>query len=644
MSSLMNGTTDALKVKNHIIWWQITVLLIAGILRLVALQDVPPGLAQDEVRNADIVQHIRQGEHALFFRTGLGHEPLYHYFSVPFQVLLGDNVLSIRLPAIVLGLLLIAVTMRWVRRDFGWQTAVFTGLGLAIGWQTIIFSRLGLRPIMEPLLLVIAVWFWHKRPLLAGLFLGLTLYTYTAARVLFALPILIILWQLAWGKWVEKQPLSPTLWQKIRPSLIVLIITILLYLPLHFALQADPTLQGRVQVLEGPLTALKQGNLKPILELTGATLGVFSFKGPPRWTYTISSLPLFNWGAAIFFYLGLFVVLKHIQTHRYLFVLVWLGVGLIPSAITPHAPSIIRIIGAAPIIYLLPALALSHIHRRPFIQQLPKAIPVLITITYFVFLAFHTIHNGFVQWPQADETHQKYQTVLQEIGHHWQANASGAMVVVQENFEPIQGDTVRRNLGYENSARWVHASPAIAGALVIPPHENSLLYIPDNISIHPALLQAAGLNSQSPYHHPTQPAFTAYTLPNSINIPQIEPQLFDNHIALIGYQFTEVVDNQLQFFTYWRVINDLTFDLTIFTHLVDANDTLLAQHDGLNLSPSTLSANDIIIQRHLMPVTAPLPENYSIRVGLYKRESGQRLLRSREPVDYFIVTDKIDDS
>jgi 4-amino-4-deoxy-L-arabinose transferase-like glycosyltransferase len=167
--------TRVAAVKRNFVWWGTAVLLIAAIFRLFMLHDVPPGLSQDEVLNADIVQFIRGGYHALFFREGYGHEPLYHYFSVPFQVLLGDNVLSIRLPAVTLGLLLVALALRWARREFGMRTAVLAGAGLAISWWPIVFSRVGIRPILEPVLLLLFAWFWPKRPWLAGLFLGLSL-------------------------------------------------------------------------------------------------------------------------------------------------------------------------------------------------------------------------------------------------------------------------------------------------------------------------------------------------------------------------------------------------------------------------------------------------------------------------------------
>ena len=174
--------------RRRFLLWAGATLLLAAALRLIALQTVPPGLAQDEVLDADIALFIRGGQHALFFREGYGHEPLYHYFAAPFQVLLGDNMLAMRLPSVILGLLLVALTLAWARREFGSLAAVVAGLGLATGWWPILFSRIGIRPILEPVLLLLMAWFWPRRPWAAGLFLGLSLYSYTGARVVLLLP------------------------------------------------------------------------------------------------------------------------------------------------------------------------------------------------------------------------------------------------------------------------------------------------------------------------------------------------------------------------------------------------------------------------------------------------------------------------
>ncbi|MFN2138117.1 MAG: hypothetical protein ACK2UK_19330, partial [Candidatus Promineifilaceae bacterium] len=61
-----------LMTKAGWLWLATAVLLLAAVLRLIFLSDVPPGLAQDEVLNADVVTFIRQGAHSLFFREGYG--------------------------------------------------------------------------------------------------------------------------------------------------------------------------------------------------------------------------------------------------------------------------------------------------------------------------------------------------------------------------------------------------------------------------------------------------------------------------------------------------------------------------------------------------------------------------------------------
>jgi hypothetical protein len=144
--------------------------------------------------------------------------------------------------------------------------ALMAGAFLAVSWWPIIFSRIGLRPIMEPLLLVIFAWFWPRRPWLAGLFLGLSLYTYTGARVLFLWPVLLAFYWFLWRKQIPAPQVTVgrrTLPQPLLAAIIVLLVSLALYLPLALTLRADPTLQQRVQQLEGPLTALAWGDLRP---------------------------------------------------------------------------------------------------------------------------------------------------------------------------------------------------------------------------------------------------------------------------------------------------------------------------------------------------------------------------------------------
>jgi len=631
------------KQKQYFLWWSTVVLLLAAFFRLFAIQDVPPGLSQDEVLNADIVHFIRGGYNALFFREGFGHEPLYHYFSVPFQLLLGDNVLSIRLPAVTLGLLLLALTMRWVRREFGTNTALFTGIGLAISWWPIIFSRIGIRPILEPLLLLLSVWFWPKRPFLAGIILGVTLYSYTGARVLFLLPLLLAVYHLLTQKSKSAKQKNLAL-----SAAIVLGMALLVSAPLFFTLQADPTLQQRVDQLDGPLKTLQQGDATPILQSMVATAGVFSFTGDPRWTYTLPERPLFDWFTAVLFYAGLAVAFWRWKQPTYATILIWLGVTLIPSAVTPQAPSIVRLIGALPVVYLLPSLAITAVidalksakkpaRYKPIINYL-----LIIALSLILLLNLsRTVRDGFIRWPQAETTRlNHYQTVLLDIARNWQENPTGNLVVAEAFFEPIDRDSLIRNLGTDPQARWVQTGSDVAGAIVFPKDGNGRFYIPEFAPPAPDLLRLAGINELPIFRSQAQPSFAIYELPSTPpTLTTITPILLGDSISLIGYEiFPSQQASPLVVYTLWRVEKQLPADLAAFVHLENLEQTIVAQHDGFDAASVTLQSGDIVLQRHVIDANQPLePASYTLYVGLYTRGNRQRLRSLDQKEDRFIL-------
>ncbi|HEX6383214.1 MAG TPA: hypothetical protein VF177_00955 [Anaerolineae bacterium] len=635
------------------LWWATVVLLSAAVFRLVALHDVPPGLSQDEVLDADIAMFIRQGHHALFFREGYGHEPLYHYWSAPFQALFGDNVLSVRLPAVYLGLLLIAATMRWARRDFGGVAAAVAGAGLAISWWPIVFSRVGLRPILEPVLLVAAAWFWWHRPWLAGIFLGLSLYSYTGARVIFLIPVLFGLLQLGLGR--DRRGSV-----HFRRAAVILAVTLLLYAPLYLTLRADPTLQQRVEQLAQPLAALQQGDVRPVLQMTVATLGVFSFTGDPRWTYTLPGRPIFDPFTSILFYGGLLLAITRLRQAPYTLILAWLGVTLLPSALTPQAPSTVRLVGAMPVVYLMPGLAAGWLWRRVDSRQLAvdsrqlaissrlfTAYCLLLT-AYFLLNVFLTVRDGFIRWPAAVETRlNHYQTVLLDIGRHWQREPVERVVVAESFFEPIDADSFRRNLGLNPGARWVQTGAGRAGAIVFPHNDErngtGRLYVPEFAPPAPELLEVAGISQRPLYRSQKEPSFAVYPLPASPDLTLLaEPVTFEGIITLLAYQMLPRQEGQpLRLITYWRVEAPLPWDLTAFVHLLSADGAPVAQHDGLDAAPTTLQPGDTFIQRHVLPLPDTRSGSYRLQLGLYTFNDQRRLTHPGDPADRLILAPEL---
>ncbi len=636
-------TNIGMKEKRPVfIFGAVLILLLAAVMRLILLADIPPGLAQDEVLNADVANFIRQGYHALFFREGYGHEPLYHYWSVPFQVLFGDNVLSIRLPSVYLGLLLIAVTMRWVKREFGPVPALITGTGLAVSWWPIIFSRIGIRPIMEPFFLLIFAWFWPKKPWLAGLFLGLSVYTYTGARVVFAIPVLIFIYWFFADKWREELVGKLFNWRLPKSqiaALIVLISALIVVLPLAIVLWIDPTLQQRVDQLQGPIQAMLSGNFQPVLSSILATVGAFSFSGDPRWTYSLPGRPLFDWVTAIFFYGGLIITLVRFKNPKYAFVLIWLVVGLFPSAVTPQAPSTIRMIGAMPVVYLMPTISLTwlwHYFKKAkgkIRATSPLALGLIIFTSLLALNLFLTIRDGFIRWPNAAQTHEKYQTIFLDIARDLVENPVDGLVIADGFYRPITADSLTRNMAKKIPVRWIQTGNDVAGAIILPSDDEAQLFVPEYAAPDPDLLGIAGINPRPIYRSEGNPSYAVYNLPQIPALPLDEEITFAGKITLVGYDISGLEDEQsIQLFFIWRVDDNLPSDLASFVHWIDSQGNLISQYDGFDAAPDTLQVNDLVIQRAILPISgSDWDEAGSFQVGLYTRHDSNRLLRDDGP-------------
>ncbi len=630
-------------------WLMVGVLLLAAAFRLAALRDVPPGLSQDEVLDAGMPAFILAGNHALFFREGYGHEPLYHYWGIPFYLGLGENYLQARLASVFLGMLLVAATMRWARQEFGPVTAVTAGLGLAVSWWPVIFSRVGIRPIMEPLFLVGAAWFWPKRPWLAGLLLGLSLYTYTAAQVMLLWPVLLSAVLLI----TQRQQWRATLKSGAQMAGTAMLVA----LPLYLTWWADPSLLQRVDQLGGPLDALRQGNTQPILAATLATLGVFSFSGDPRGTYGLPGVPLFDWVTAVLFYAGLLITIWRIRLFPFALLLTWLAVGLLPSALTPQAPSTIRLVGALPAVFVVVGVAVTVIgdrlsvigkwasatdYRLPITVYGLRLMVYALLITLLLFNIGRTIQHGFTRWPQAVETRlNHYQAVLLDIARYEKTQPPGDIIIADPFFEQIDAESWQRTNVLPRTAvpptdaRWIQAGPGAAGAMVFTGNGNGRLYVPEHAPLSSKLRQLLRLPDAPLYQSQQTPRFAVYDAPPLPDLPLLpEPITFGDRITLEGYEILPADGGQtIYLVTRWRVDQPLPPHLTAFVHLLNNQGEIAAQHDGLDAAATTLRAGDRLVQLH--PLVIP-PENgpFTLQIGLYTLPDGQRLTHTGNPTPH----------
>jgi len=82
----------------------LVVLVVALLLRVYGLDDIPPGLHYDEAANAILAANIAEGDaHPLFIEAYTGKEVLFFYLAAASMRLLGASVFSLRLTSALIG-------------------------------------------------------------------------------------------------------------------------------------------------------------------------------------------------------------------------------------------------------------------------------------------------------------------------------------------------------------------------------------------------------------------------------------------------------------------------------------------------------------------------------------------------------------
>ncbi len=191
--------------------WQVRIdlVILAGlavvalVVRLVMLEDIPPGLHGDEGwTGIDARRVLDEGWIGPYVGSALGQPAGFLYLAAPFVKLFGDTVFAIRLLSALTGTATVLVTYVTFRVMFDRQTGAIAAFLLAVTVWHLHFSRIAFTVISWPLLEMLALlflflglksgrWFWYG---LAGLSLGLGVYTYSAFPVFIIALAVVIGW------------------------------------------------------------------------------------------------------------------------------------------------------------------------------------------------------------------------------------------------------------------------------------------------------------------------------------------------------------------------------------------------------------------------------------------------------------------
>ncbi len=368
------------------------VLLAAFLLRVYNLDAAPPGLYYDEAAHGLDAVQVWQGRLHLFFPTANGHEPLFTYLVALFVRVLDNTILAVRLPAAMLGTLAVAAAFVLGRRLLGAHTALLAAGLLAVTFWTVSLSRMGYRANALPVLF--SLWllaFWRCRGrddlrpyLLAGLLLGLSQYTYTAARFI---PLLALVLAFDWRKTLDR-----------RGLLIGAGVAALVTLPLAWAIVADLGV-GAQRIRQAALwnrpepLHLFWWQLRDHLRMFGLT-------GDPLWIHNIPFRPPLLLPTALLFWLGVATGWRSAGPRALLWAVgVMLWPGILAVSNNPAPPDHLRVIAIAAPALLLAGVGLAFLIRRP-----RWMIPAIVALV----LADGAVSwRDYQQWSRARESYEQ---------------------------------------------------------------------------------------------------------------------------------------------------------------------------------------------------------------------------------------------
>jgi hypothetical protein len=464
----------------------VVVLLSGSFLRLADLSRYPPGLHYDEAADMLLGRDIAWHGYNPFpvVTAYSGREALFYYLSVPLLRIFGPepDILATRLTSALLGILTIAATIALGRAMFrdhraGMAAALLAGAWLATNGSQVWLTRQGFRTSPQPLLEALCLWLlfvalrrrtgWTIPAALAGVFGGLSLYVYMAARVF--PPWLLI--PLAWLLITDRANRRTRL-RQIWVFLGALALT---------ALPIAIFYAGRPDILFDRLAQVApSGETPSLLESLGLHLLMFFVRGDPLLRYNLyPGRPFFDPLTGILFLIGLAAAWQLVRRAAEAPVLRSAGmfVLLCPLLIAPSViavgglpPSHMRSVAMVPLIFFLPVLGLISLTAA---LRLRLDRPRQIALVTCIVLAAAGLHTwiDYRQWgARADLFYDSDGDLM--LAAEWLAQHAGPDDVVYIASTYYEHPTIlARNLDH-GRIRWM-----MADHLFLPPPDRDAVYI-----------------------------------------------------------------------------------------------------------------------------------------------------------------------
>ena len=623
-------------------------LLLGAALRLYAFGEIPPGLYHDEAQHGLDALNVLNGGLKVFFEANNGREPLFIYCVSACVAVLGRTPWAIRLPAAFAGMLTLAATYDLGRTLFSRRMGRWTLAILTVTLWHVHLSRVGYRAVLLPFLsalfLAQAVRGLRTQRLghwaAAGLWYGLSWYTYSAVRVTPLALAGVCLYGLVKDKAILRQ--------HGRGALTFCLVGLLVLSPLGLYTATHPevvlTRPGQVSVFSDTINQGRPWQTlgRHILR----TAGMFFVRGDRIWRHNVAYRPVWDPALGLAFGLGLILSVRQFgKQPGAALVLIWTAVSAIPTALAEDAPHFLRAAGMLPVVALIPAQGLTwmaeHLARLSSpLRHLRRIVPASLLFIG----AISTAHAYFSEYADAD------------LAYHW-FEAGPVQLAGEINRLTQQGWDGNRMHHRPTAARSILVDRSLwdswtAIPFLVPkskiqfvaetperPSEASVAFIvwpyrDWQADVVPRLPRPAYLSSpEGPLAQGDKDPepYRIATIIVADPLPPLPPAIarFENGITLHA-ALVEPVQDQARVQLWWRAGEGTPGNLTVFVHYV-RNGAKIAQHDSApaqgNLPTDLWHAGDVILDEHPLPGVIPQPEHDRLRVGLYDPATGVGLKR-----------------
>jgi len=652
------------------------IIVLAAFLRLYRINELPPGCNYDQsAYGVDALRIVRGEAFPIFFESNFGREPLFSYLVAVCFLVIDVGPTAIRVASALVGILTVPAVYLLAQELFsdedGWGRwgGLLAAFGVAISYWDLTFSRFGLRAILVPLCETMTFYFaWrglrtgNRRAFVgAGIFLGLSLYTYQAARAVPALVLLMVLYQAVLAR------------QSLRRHLLNLALLfavgLLVFAPLGIYFLRHPgssNLRIGQTLVVGTDEEVTSEEVHMLRAKLVENLLMFNVRGEDDPRYNLAGRPALNPFLSALFLLGLGVSVLRLRRSLYPFLLTWLAAMLAPAVLAKHGSNFKRAIGDTPAVALLVTIGglwLWDAIRRGTARLSPswarclRAGAALVLTGGFLLSGLLVYRDYFLVWGRDPTLFTHMEAGQTAIGEYVGQLPSDEQVylspVPADHQSVVFASGIRPGMKAFNGRRAL-VLPAL------PAHDVTYVIVPgeDKTSLDrlAAAYPAGKIVAEGPIQYGA-PYFLAFHVPAG-TVAQVSPQYpcqatWDNKIRLLGYDLeaTEYpAGGEIDLVLYWQDLAPTRLSYTVFTHLLGpynpaTGGPLWAQDDsepGWRSYPTILWAPDeIIMDRHTLAIPADTPPgDYQIEIGWYYWVTQERLLvhdAAGSTTDYLIL-------